>query len=105
MIEGGVPIVVSDKDDLLACFSNEYTKLLSHSRAIDGISPEQLRDAFFHKANDAEQYANCHVEIRTLVEKILKNMVDRFGYSEEIATDTIVFALRKNIVSFQDIIT
>ena len=104
-IDKNKPIVNSNNDNLLACFSTEYTKLLSHRRAIDGISHDQLRDAFFHRGNDKERYSKYRGEIRGFVETIVANMVLRFGYSQEIALETIIFALRKNIIKFEKIIS
>ena len=99
------PVVNSKGDNLLACFSNEYTMLLSHRRTVDGISHDQLRDAFFHKGNDNDRYSKYSEEIRDFVESIISNMVHRFGYSADIALDTIIFALRKNIIEFKNIIS
>ena len=38
-------------------------------------------------------------------ESVLDNMQGRFGYSADSALDTILFALRKRIVGFGDIIS
>ncbi|MBN4073980.1 hypothetical protein JYT61_00305 [bacterium AH-315-E10] len=101
----GTPIVHASDDNLLVSFSKEYTQLISHRRAMDGIDDNQLRDAFFHKVNDEERYSQYSNEIKQFVEGVIKNMTQRFSYSKDIALDTIIYALRKNIIDFSEIIT
>ena len=103
-LQEGKTIVNSTNDNLLSCFAREYSNLLSHRKSVDGISIEQLRDAFFQKKNAPEKYGKYSTEIRHLVDTILHNMVNRFGYSYPIALGTIVYALRKNVVDFTRII-
>lgn len=103
-LENGKPIINSRKDNILACFSREYASLLTHRRSIEGISVEQMRDAFFQKKNAPEKYANYSAEIRELVDSIIEKMTKRFGYSEANALGTIVYALRKNAIDFTTII-
>ena len=103
-IPDGKSVVSSEDDNLLHCFSKEYTALLSHRKAVEGISPETLCDAFFHKRNDPEKYRRYGEEIIELVETIIKNLTSRFGYSRDIALDTVVFALRHNVVDFAKMI-
>ena len=50
------------------------------------------------------QYNKLNESIKHNVESIIQNMVSRFSYSKEIALDTIVFALRQNILDFSKII-
>lgn len=100
----GKTVINSTNDNLLSCFAREYSSLLSHRKSIDGISTEQLRDAFFQKKNAPEKFGKYSPEIRHLVDIILRNMVNRFGYSYPIALGTVVYALRKNVVDFARII-
>ena len=100
----GKSIVTSRDDNLVNCFLKEYTVLLSHRKAVEGISPESLRDAFFHRQNAPEQYEKCTPEIKELADQILRNMITRFGYSREIALDTIVYSLRNGIIDFDRMI-
>ncbi|MBF0236981.1 MAG: hypothetical protein HQM12_04685 [SAR324 cluster bacterium] len=104
-IEEGKSIIASRNDKLLHCFAREYATLLSHRKVDGNINPELLRDAFFHKKNDPVQYLNQSPEIRQFVENILNNMSTRFRYSDALALDTIVFALRKNIIQFENVIS
>ncbi|MCJ8328503.1 MAG: hypothetical protein HRT89_01670 [Lentisphaeria bacterium] len=97
-------LVGSRDDNFLDCFSNEYNAMLSHRKAIEGVSSEQLRNGFFHKQNSKMQYNKLNESIKHNVESIIQNMVSRFSYSKEIALDTIVFALRQNILDFSKII-
>jgi len=103
-IPDGKSVVSSEDDNLLHCFSKEYTTLLSHRKAVEGISPETLCEAFFHKRNDPKKYRRYGEEIIELVETIIKNLTSRFGYSRDIALDTVVFALRHNVVDFAKMI-
>ncbi|MEN9360772.1 MAG: hypothetical protein RL095_2307 [Verrucomicrobiota bacterium] len=98
------PAIARKDDGLVTAFSVEYTRLLSHHRAVEGLSPEQIRDAFFHRSSDPEKYARCADKVRDFVETFINNMGARFGYSEEIALDTVIFALRRNIVDLSEVI-
>ena len=76
---------------------------------MEDINPEILRDAFFHKRelrdNYVDNYSKYSENIKNFVETILDNMVTRFKYSRQIALDTVIFALRKDIVDFSKIIS
>ena len=98
-------IVSSRNDSLLSCFGSEYTALLSHRRTVEGIDPERLKGAFVQRRNSPDDFENCPKEVKALVELVLKNMVARYRYSERNALDTIVFALRKEIIRFEVIIS
>ncbi len=98
------PIIMSRDDNLLNCFSSEYTALLSHRKTVEGINPEELRNGFFQRQNDPKKYVQCSEIVREQVETILKNLVERFGYPEEIALDTVIYAIRKGIIDFSDIL-
>ena len=97
-------VVTSSQDNLLDCFSKEYTMLLSHRRSVDGLSAEQLIDAFFHRSYDTKKFEKCSVELKDFVEVVLRNMQSRFNYSEDIALDIIIAAIRNDIVDFAKII-
>ena len=103
-LQEGKNVINSRGDNVLICFNDLYSALLSHRRSVDGINAEQLRDAFFQKKNDELQYEAYPENIRGLVSSIIGNMVSRFHYPEPIALDTIVFALRKEIVDFTKMI-
>jgi hypothetical protein len=108
-IEEGKSIVSSKDDNVLSLFGTEYNQLLSHRKKVEGVNPELLRDAFFHKRELRDKYIDNYSkyspEIKNLVENILNNLVRHFGYSREIALDTVIFALRKDIVDFGKIIS
>jgi predicted Ser/Thr protein kinase len=103
-LEEGKLVVTSSQDNLLECFSKEYTVLLSHRRSVDGLSADQLVDAFFHRSYDSQKYDKCIPELKDFVEVVLRNMQSRFNYSEDIALDTIIGAIRNDIVDFSKII-
>ena len=103
-LEKSKTVVSSQDDNLLDAFSKEYTKLLSHRRAVDGLNPELLTDAFFHRSYDTKKYDRCTDEIKDFIENVLQNMQSRFSYSEQIALDTIIYAIRKEIIDFATII-
>ncbi|MEM0968862.1 MAG: hypothetical protein AAGJ31_05900 [Verrucomicrobiota bacterium] len=103
-IEESKPVILSRNDNLLAGFNTEYTKLLSHRKTVEGVSPEELRDAFFLRQNNPEQYEKQSAVVRDQVDVIQRNLGDRFDYPEDIALDTVVYALRKEIIDFASII-
>jgi predicted Ser/Thr protein kinase len=103
-LEKGKAVINSRYDNLLTSFAREYSCLLSHRKSVEGISIEQLRDAFFQKKNTPEKYKKYSQEIDRLVETILNNMVQRFLYSYPMALNTVVYALRKRVVDFSIII-
>ncbi|MBF0288477.1 MAG: hypothetical protein HQM14_11725 [SAR324 cluster bacterium] len=105
VLETGKNLISSKDDIFLSCFAKEHALLLSHRRVDENINPELLKNAFFHKRNDPQQYEHHTPEIRKFAEAILTNMSQRFSYSREIALDTIVFALRKHIVDFHKILS
>ncbi len=99
------PLIYSKNDNLLNCFSSEYTSLLSNRRSIEGINPEELRDGFFQRQNQPSKYQKLPGSVRDRVETILRNLVDRFDYPEDIALDAVVYALRKEIIDFKDVLS
>ncbi|MCB1050289.1 MAG: hypothetical protein KDC71_06765 [Acidobacteria bacterium] len=103
-LEKGKTVINSSNDQVMENFAEEYGLLLGHRRTVEGINPEQLRDAFFQKRNNPQFYESYPEPVRELVENVLHNLVSRFGYPVSIALDTLVFALRKNIVDFGEII-
>ncbi len=105
VLEPGKSIITSKKDGLLTAFAKEHALLLSHRRVDGDINPELLKNSFFHKRNDPGQYEHHSPEIREFAEGILTKMSERFFYSREIALDTIVLALRKQILSFEQILS
>lgn len=104
-VDEGRSLLNSQDDNLLNAFASEYTTLLSHRRAMEGINAVDLRNAFFHKIHDQERYQSYSDELKEFLETIIKNMINRYSYSEEIALDTIIYALRKNIIDFAKIIS
>jgi predicted Ser/Thr protein kinase len=104
VLEEGKTTMNSKGDNLLDCFANEYNQLLSHRRAVEGINAELLRDAFFHRSYDVKKYEKCKPEMKEFVENVIQNMRSRFNYSEEIAVDTVIFAIRNEIIDFKEII-
>lgn len=105
VLESGKSIVSSKKDSLLTCFAKEHSLMLSHRKVDENINPELLKNAFFHKRNNPEQYEHHTPEMRQFAEGILTNLSQRFFYSREIALDTIVLALRKQIINFEKILS
>ncbi len=98
-------VISSTNDNLLSYFGSEYTAMLTHRRTVEGIDPERLKAAFVQRRNCADEFINSPTEIKNLIELVLKNMVGRYNYSERNALDTIVFALRKEIIRFEEIIS
>ena len=105
MLEPDRSVVASRDDNVLTCFAQEYTRLLSHRRAMGTIDADQLAEAFFQKRRSREKYEALSREVGDFVETIILNMERRFGYSKQSALDTVIFALRKNIVNFAEIIS
>ena len=105
VLESGKSIISSKKDSLLTCFTKEHSLMLSHRKVDENINPELLKNAFFHKRNNPEQYEHHTPEMRQFAEGILTNLSQRFFYSREIALDTIVLALRKQIINFEKILS
>lgn len=104
VLSGNKPVIASRNDNLLNCFSTEYTALLSHRKTAEGVNPVDLRNAFFKKERSAEEYGKCSPSLQAQVEKILGNMVIRFAYPEEIALDTIIYAIRKEVIDFSQVL-
>lgn len=105
VLEEGKSAVTSRNDNLLICFEQEYSKLLSHRRTVGDVDPEQLRDALFQKRIAADQYSKYDPKVRHFAEEMIGNMERRFAYSEESALDTILYALRKDIIDLAEIIS
>ena len=104
-IEEGKSVASSRNDNFLNCFGQEYQKLLSHRRTIGDINPEKVRDALFQRRIEPEKYDSYDEKVRQHAEDILQNLKRRFGYSQESALDTVLFALRKCIIDFDEIIS
>ena len=104
VLEEGRPVISSRRDNVLTCFGPEYTRLLSHRRAVGEVGAEQLSDAFFQKRRAPEKYESLPRPVRDFAETIIVNMERRFHYSKQSALDTILFAIRKEILDFGDIL-
>jgi hypothetical protein len=104
-LEEGRSIVTSRGDAVLSFFGTEYNRLLSHRRTMGSVSPDQLTDAFFLKRQALDKYEQMSQEVRELVEIVLSNMERRFGYSRQSALETVVFALRTEVLDFADVIS
>ncbi len=103
VLEEGKTAVASRQDNLLSAFAAEYGRLLSHRRVAEA-GADQLTEAFFLRQRAPERYARCPREVRDLADTVILNLERRFGYSKQCALDTVVFALRKGVVTFSDII-
>ncbi|MBU2645483.1 hypothetical protein KKI24_12320 [bacterium] len=103
-LEENKSIIASREDRFLKCFASEYGLLLSHRKVDEGINPEQLKNAFFHQKNSPERMSQYSTTIHDMMENILSNMCRLYAYSEDIALDTVVFALRKDIIRFEEIL-
>lgn len=105
ILEEGKNIISSRKDNVLQCFAKEYSILLSHRKVDKEINPDQLKNAFFHKKNDPKRLSQYPPVIKDFMKNIIHNLNNRYNYSPEIALDTVVFALRKNIIRFEEILS
>ena len=103
-LEEGTSIVTSRKDNILQCFAKEYSILISHRKVDEEVNPELLSTAFFLKKNDPDRLSQQPPKIIGLMENILNKMCTIYNYSPNIALDTIVFAQRKNIIRFEEIL-
>lgn len=103
-LEKGKTIINSRNDNFVVCYEKENSLLISHRRTEEGIDAEVLAQSFFVKQKDSQEYLKLKPEIRKFTETILHNMVVRFGYSHNIALETIVFALREDIVDFKKVL-
>ena len=104
-LEPGKSAVSSRSDNLLSCFAQEYSRLLSHRRTVGNVDPEKLKEALFNKRMSEAEFNRCDVQVKAFAAEIIDNMARRFSYSREGALDTLLFALRKNVVDFSDIIS
>jgi predicted Ser/Thr protein kinase len=98
-------VINSSNDNLRSCFEKEYSKLLSHKKVLGGMSTEDFVNAFFHKMNSKENYKKCDKKTKEMVESVISNMVNNYGYSKEMALETIVYALKESVVNFNEIIS
>ena len=104
-LENQKTIISSRNDGVLLTFQNQYQKLLSHRRTVENINGDLLTESFFHLKNRPESMPAMPVEVVEMRETIINNMVTRFHYPPSIALDTICFALRKQIVEFNKMIS
>ena len=98
------PIIASRDDNLLSAFSAEYNALLSHTKSVEGIDHEALRDAFFQMQSSPRKYKKVSDEIKVQVDTILRNMTERYNYPPEIALDTVIYAIRNDVIDFSEIL-
>jgi len=103
-IKDNVSIINSRDDNFKFCFSQEYTLLLSYMKTIDNININLLEEAFYHKYNSKEKFDKCDKIIKNMVMTILNNMMKNNGYSEDMALETIIYALSERIIYFSEIL-
>ena len=104
VLEADKTVITSRNDSLLQCFAREYSVMLSHRKVDNEINPEQLSNAIFHKKNDPERLSQYSTKVRNFMTNILTNLNRNFDYSPQVALDTVIFSLRKDIVRFEDIL-
>lgn len=105
LIEPNAPLVIDSKDDgLLKQFSKEYKLLLSNSRVQKNININELNDLFYIKQNNNSDYIKSNKNLKQFCEKVIKNMVDNFGYSDNTALETIIYALDNKVIDLKNII-
>jgi len=104
VLEAEKTVITSKHDNLLQCFAREFSVMLSHRKVDDEINPEQLGSALFHKKNDPERLSQYSTKVRNFMTNILSNLNRNFDYSPQMALDTVIFALRYDIVKFEDIL-
>jgi len=104
-IQDGYSIINSTDDNLRFCFGQEYSTLLSHGRAMDGINVTLLEEAFYHKYNSKVKYEKCNDKLKKLVEMILNNLEKNNGYSRGMALETVIYALSEHIIEFNEILS
>jgi predicted Ser/Thr protein kinase len=104
-LEEGRSVVTSRDDRVLGCFSKEYQRLLSHRRTMGEVSAGQLTEAFFHRRREPARYEGMPAVVREMVDTVLLNLRRRYHYSQQSALDTVVFALRKQIIEFETLIS
>jgi len=99
-------LIFSKNDGFQDCFITEYQKLLSHKVTNSSVSADLLVEAFYQKMNDVVKYENYKEEVKDLVEQIIGNMKEKYGYSEAVALETIVYAIdgENKVVDFKEII-
>ena len=98
-------IINSRGDRLVECFSEELNCLLSHRKNIEGIDIDSLTKGFIAKKNGDPEFNRIDDTTRIMINRIIDNMVERASYPATIALDTIVFAIRKEIINFGEILT
>lgn len=103
-IKEGFTVFSSSDDNFKFCFAQEYSALLSHSRLMEDIDINQLEEGFYHKYNSPARYKKCNESIRKLVEMVINNMVRNNGYSEDMALETIIYALTEHVIDFSEIL-
>jgi predicted Ser/Thr protein kinase len=104
LVNEGKTIINSIDDGLVKAFSAEYNKLISHRVMVGNVDAEKLRDAFFHRLNSPDEYSKTEDDVKNLTETVMKNMIEKYEYSEEIALETIIYSLKNKIVNFHSII-
>ena len=103
-IEENRSLLSSKEDEFLGCFEREYNKLLSHRKVEVDIDGAKLTEAFFLKQKDKATYEKLSKPIKDFAGEIIENMCMRFGYTPNIAFETLLFALRKGFVDFKKIL-
>jgi len=104
-LEVGTSVITSRRDNVLVCFGAEFNRLLSHRKTVEGLDPEQLQQAIVSKRSSPDDYQKFDPAIRAMVDTIISNLNKRYHYSYPIALDTIIFAIRKEIIDFSKLIS
>lgn len=100
----GESLLFSQNDNFVDCFESEFKSLISHRRSEEEIDSEKLELAFFERQRDPEMYRKTPKEVKEFCETIIRNMTTRFLYSPTIALETILYAIRTNLIDFKNIL-
>jgi predicted Ser/Thr protein kinase len=104
MLKSTGDIINSSDDNIIQMFIKEHKKLLSNARTNDSLNTDKLKDAFFHKQNNPEEYGKCSAKIKQMCEKVINNMKMNFGYSNDTALEAILYGFRHDIIKLSKII-
>ena len=76
-------IINSTNDGFIKQFSSEYNSLLSNKRTVSNVNVEDVKNAFYIKQNNLNDYKKQSKDIREFCDKVITNMVDKYGYSRK----------------------
>lgn len=102
--KSGKNLINSWDDGFIDQFSSEYNALLSNKKVVSDINGEDLKNGFYIRQINMNDYKKLPKNIQTFCDTVVRNMVEKYNYSDNTAIEVIVYALNEYVIDLEKLI-